>query len=248
MIRVENLLKSYGAQKVLDGISFEIKTGEVATIIGRSGGGKTVLLRQMMGLDKPNSGRVMINGDDITNMKPAGLNNIRKSIGILFQDGALFDSLTVFENVAFPLREHTGLSEKQVAGIVYTKLGEVGMTDAAAKFPHQISGGMRKRAGLARALVMDPRIVFFDEPTTGLDPIASASLYTRIRKAHLDREVTFVLVSHDIKGVLDISDTILMLWQGKILTSGDPDHIRNDSHAVVRQFLTGSADGPIPLD
>jgi phospholipid/cholesterol/gamma-HCH transport system ATP-binding protein len=248
MIRVENLCKSYGDQKILDGISFEIQTGEVATIIGRSGGGKTVLLRQMMGLEKPDSGSVLINGENITEMKPSELNRLRKSIGILFQDGALFDSLSVFENVAFPLREHSKLSEKLLTEKVYQKLSEVGLTDAAGKFPHQISGGMRKRAGLARALALDPRIVYFDEPTTGLDPIAKASLYSRIRQAHLENDVTFVLVSHDIKGVLEISDKILMLWQGKIMTSGDPEQIRNHSHAVVQQFLTGSADGPIPLD
>ena len=248
MIVVENVHKSYGDQKVLDGISFHIETGKVAAIIGRSGGGKTVLLRQMMGLEKPDLGKVVIDGYDLTTMKSADLNRVRRSIGILFQDGALFDSLTVFENVAFPVREHTSLSEKQIADVVFKKLGEVGLTDAAGKFPHQISGGMRKRAGLARALALDPGIVFFDEPTTGLDPIAAASLYARIRNADLEREVTFVVVSHDIKGVLDISDTILMLWQGKILTSGSPDQIRNHSHSVVQQFLTGSVHGPIPLD
>ncbi len=248
MIRVEDIHKSYGDQKVLDGINFQIETGQVASIIGRSGGGKTVLLRQMMGLEKPDQGRILIDGVNIVDMRPAELNSFRKSVGILFQDGALFDSLTVFENVAFPVREHARMSEKQLRDTVFRKLSEVGLTDAADKFPYQISGGMRKRAGLARALALDPTIVYFDEPTTGLDPIAKASLYSRIRQAHLERTVTFVLVSHDIKGVLEISDTILMLWQGKIMTSGTPDHIRNHSHALVQQFLTGSAHGPIPLD
>ncbi|MEW6348665.1 MAG: ATP-binding cassette domain-containing protein [Thermodesulfobacteriota bacterium] len=248
MIQVEDVHKSYGGQKVLEGITFQVETGQVVTIIGRSGGGKTVLLRQMMGLEKPDAGRILIDGVNIVDIGPDQLNRVRRSIGILFQDGALFDSLTVFENVAFPVREHTRMSEKQIRNTVFKKLSEVGLTDAADKFPHQISGGMRKRAGLARALVLDPEIVYFDEPTTGLDPIAKASLYSRIRQAHLERAVTFVLVSHDIKGVLEISDTILMLWQGKIMTSGTPDQIRNHSHALVQQFLTGSAHGPIPLD
>jgi len=248
MIVVEDLHKRYGDQVILDGVSFEVKAGSISSIIGRSGAGKTVLLRQMMGLEAPDSGSVKIKGQDICCMRTSELNKMRQSIGVLFQEGALFDSLSVVENVAFPLREHTKLSESGIREVVYKKLAEVAMKDHGDKFPAELSGGMRKRVGLARALAMDPDIVFFDEPTSGLDPITTGAIYSLIRKTHLERSVTYVLVSHDIKGLLDVSDKIFMLLDGKIRTEGTPEEIANSSEETVHQFLTGSPDGPINID
>ncbi len=248
MIVVEDIHKRYGDQIVLDGVNFRVEAGTISSIIGRSGAGKSVLLRQMMGLEAPDSGSVKINGEDICGMRSRDLNKIRKSIGVLFQEGALFDSLSVVENVAFPLREHTKLTDSGIRDVVHRKLGEVAMKDHGDKFPAELSGGMRKRVGLARALALDPNIVFFDEPTVGLDPIATAAIYRLISKTHLERAVTYVLVSHDIKGLMEVSDKIFMLLDGKIRARGTPEEIAQSSEATVHQFLTGSPDGPIKID
>jgi phospholipid/cholesterol/gamma-HCH transport system ATP-binding protein len=248
MIRVENVHKHYGGQKVLDGISFEITTGSVTTIIGGSGAGKSVLIRLMIGLDRPDSGAIFIDGENIVGMKPAKLNKIRRRFGVLFQDAALFDSLSVKENVAFPIREHLTLSEKEIHRIVREKLAEVGMSGHEDKFPAQLSGGMRKRVGLARALALEPDVVFFDEPTTGLDPIIQGVIFRLIVSTHIDRSSTYVLVSHDIQGVLKISDEIKLLFGGKIAAEGTPREISSSSDPLIQQFITGSPTGPITVE
>ncbi len=248
MIRLEEVHKRYGEQKVLDGLSLDIRTGAVTTIIGRSGGGKSVLIRQMIGLENPDSGAIYIDGKNIVGMKASELNKLRRRFGVLFQDAALFDSLSVEENVAFPLKEHLKLPERKVAEIVEEKLAKVGMSHHKQKFPGTLSGGMRKRVGLARALALDPDIVFFDEPTSGLDPITKGVIYRLILDTHRERSITYVLVSHDIQGVLKVSDEIMLLFKGKISVKGTPQEIMNSSDPAIRQFISGAAEGPIAVD
>jgi len=248
MIRLDKVHKRYGAQNVLEGISLDIKAGSITTIIGKSGGGKSVLIRQMIGLEKPDSGAIYIEEKNIVKMKAPELNTIRRRFGVLFQEAALFDSLSVEENVAFPLREHLKLSEKEIADKVDEKLTEVGMSQHKHKFPGELSGGMKKRVGLARALALDPDIVFFDEPTSGLDPITKGLIYRLITDTHKRRFSTYVLVSHDIQGVRRISDEVMMLFNGKILGKGSPEEVFSSTDPVINQFITGSADGPIPIE
>jgi phospholipid/cholesterol/gamma-HCH transport system ATP-binding protein len=248
IIRVEALVKSYEMQRILDGIQFSIQKGSITTIMGVSGAGKSVLLRHLIALERPDSGAVYVDEEDIFSMSWKRLNQMRRRLGVLFQDAALFDSLSVWDNVAFPIKEHRGLSRSQIAQRVEEKLAMVGMLRHRAKLPAELSGGMRKRVGLARALAMDPEIVFFDEPTTGLDPVTRAAIYRLIRHAHDATGGTFVIVSHDIEGVLEISDELFMLWNGKIVAQGTPEQIRDSSDPLVHQFVTGSAEGPIDVD
>jgi phospholipid/cholesterol/gamma-HCH transport system ATP-binding protein len=248
MIRVENVHKKYGGQKVLNGIGFDIKTGSVTTIIGGSGAGKSVLIRLLIGLEQPDLGAIFIDGENIVGMGAAKLNQIRRRFGVLFQDGALFDSLTVRENVAFPVREHLRLREKEVERIVQAKLNKVGMSGQEDKYPAELSGGMRKRVGLARALALEPDIVFFDEPTTGLDPIIRGLIFRLIVSTHMDRTTTYVVVSHDIQGVMTISDEIMLLFNGRIAAQGTPQEISESSDPLIQQFITGSPTGPISVE
>lgn len=248
MIQLENVKKRFGEQEVLRDVSFEVKQGSITTLIGRSGVGKSLLLRHMIGLDQPDTGRIFIDGANIVGMGTTQLNAIRRRFGVLFQDGALFDSMSVRENVAFPLREHTRLGEKAILDMVAKKLDVVGLGSHANKFPAELSGGMRKRVGLARALALDPDLVFFDEPTSGLDPITRGAIYRLIEGTHVQGEITYFLVSHDISGVMAISDEIMMLHEGKIVTRGTPDDVRTSSDPIVQQFLLGSPDGPIAID
>ncbi len=248
MIQVKAVEKRFGDQKVLDGITFNIPSGTVTSIIGRSGGGKSVLLKHLIGLERPDSGEIVINGQNLGTLSGPDLNRLRRQCGVLFQEGALFDYFSVRENVAFPLREHTRLAEQEIQALVDAKLTTVGLVSHAEKFPAQISGGMRKRVALARALALDPDIVFFDEPTSGLDPITRTAIYELILSSHRERSVTYVIVSHDIKGVFRISDEIMMLWEGKIVARGDPEQMRNNPHPAVQQFVAGSLTGPMTDD
>jgi phospholipid/cholesterol/gamma-HCH transport system ATP-binding protein len=248
MIVLEDVYKQYGGRTVLNGISFCIGEGSVTTIIGKSGSGKSVLLRHMIGLEQPDSGAIFIRGENIVGLKSKEMNRIRQSFGILFQEGALFDSLSVKENVAFPVREHLRLTEEQIQEVVDDKLSKVGLLDHQDKFPGELSGGMRKRVGLARALALDPAMVFFDEPTSGLDPISSGMIYRLIEKTHSEQLKTYVLVSHDVGGALGISDAVMMLRNGKIGWQGTPDEIRASPDPAVQQFLSGSSDEPIAID
>ncbi len=225
-----------------------MRKGTITAFIGRSGAGKSVLLKHMIGLETPDKGSVIVNGENIIGMKIKDVNRIRRRFGVLFQDGALFDSLTVEENVAFPVREHHRLTERQTTELVHERLAKVGMDGHAHKYPSQLSGGMRKRVGLARALALDPDVVFFDEPTTGLDPITEASIYRLIEKTHSEKAMTYVLVSHDIGGIFRIADDILMLLGGRIVAQGSPEEIMQSEDPAVRQFITGSSDGPLQAD
>jgi len=248
MIEVENVHKRFNHQKVLDGTSFRVNSGSVTSLMGRSGAGKSVLLKIMIGLEKPDSGAIWLDGKNLVTLNLAQLNKIRVRFGILFQEGALFDSLNVRENVAFPLKERTKLSDRQISEMVDDHLEQVGLLNHGEKFPSELSGGMRKRAGLARALVTKPDIVFFDEPTSGLDPITKSTIYRLIQKTHAQREMTYVIISHDIRGVMDISDEIMVLNDGQIVAKGKPEELSQSVDPLVRQFLTGSPDGPIKID
>ncbi len=247
MIRIEKLYKYFQEQPVLEGISLHIPQGEIFIIIGGSGQGKSVLLKHIIGLLKPDKGRIFVDGTDITRLKSWEFKEMRKKFGMLFQDAALFDSMTVGENVAFPLREHTRLDNEIIMDRVRTKLGGVGLHGIEKKYPSELSGGMRKRVGLARALALEPEIVLFDEPTTGLDPITSDMINQLILDTQKRLGLTFVIISHDLEGVFKLADRIAMLYKGKIIEEGTPKEIKESPNPVVQQFITGSSEGPITV-
>ena len=245
MIQLISLHKSFGKQKVLNGLDLEIEEGKTTVIIGRSGGGKSVLLKHIIGLMRPDSGEVLIDGTDITKLGEGALNDIRKRFGMLFQEAALFDSMTVGENVAFPLREHTRMKEEEIRQTVADRLCSVGLRGVEEKMPSELSGGMRKRVGLARAIAMQPRIVHFDEPTTGLDPVMTEAINRLIVETQKSFHLTCIVISHDIRSIFEIGDRIAMLYEGEIIEYGTPDELRASQNPVVVQFLAGSIEGPI---
>ncbi len=248
MISVEGLRKSFGPQAVLRGIDLKIETGEILAIIGRSGGGKSVLLKHLLRLLRPDAGRVIVDGVDITRLRSRQLEQVRRRYGVVFQGGALFDSMTVFENVTFPLREKTSLPWREIAERANLRLEQVGLGGIGHKDPAEISGGMRKRVAIARALVTDPEIVFFDEPTTGLDPILVNAIHRLILDLHGKLRFTAVIVSHEIPEIFDLADTIAMLHEGVIVEAGAAAAIRASANPVVRQFIHGEPDGtPSPM-
>jgi phospholipid/cholesterol/gamma-HCH transport system ATP-binding protein len=247
MIRVANLHKSFGSQKVLKGVNLEFASGKITTIVGTSGCGKTVLLKHLNALFLPDKGEVFVNGVDITKLSRNDLYEIRTKFGVLFQGAALLDSMTLFDNVAFPLREKTETNERDIKNKVEERLEQVGLGGMGAKFPAELSGGMRKRAGLARALIMDPEIVLFDEPTTGLDPVLATSIHQLIARTHEAFGFTGVLVSHTIPQVFDISDYVAMLADGVIEEVSPPEAFRTSTNPVVQQFIQGKTEGPIQV-
>jgi len=237
MIKVEQLRKSFDGHVVLDGISFEIAKGEVVALIGGSGGGKSVLLKHLAGLMQPDSGRVIIDGVDLRKVRGSELRRLRDRLGFLFQGGALFDSMTVYENVAFPLREKTKMKEREIRSRVMRELELVGLKGAEDKYPSQISGGMVKRAALARSLVLDPEIMLFDEPTTGLDPVIGQSILELIDSCHQRISFTGVIVTHEIPRIFPFVDRVLMIYQGKLRVNGPPDEMMRSDDPVVKAFL-----------
>jgi phospholipid/cholesterol/gamma-HCH transport system ATP-binding protein len=239
MIKLVDLHKSFNKLKVLDGINLEINKGEIIVIIGRSGGGKSVLLKHIIGLIRPDAGHVFIDDIDITQLKEKDIYKIRRRFGMLFQDAALFDSMTVGQNIAFPLAEHTDLSKREIAEIVAGKLADVGLSGIEDKYPSELSGGMKKRVGLARAIAMDPEIILFDEPTTGLDPIMTAAIDELILGIQRRLNLTCVVISHDIQSTFKIANKIAMLYKGKIIETGDPESFRNSENSIVQGFLQG---------
>jgi phospholipid/cholesterol/gamma-HCH transport system ATP-binding protein len=236
-IKIIDLRKSFGTQKVLDGINLEIEKGKITVIIGKSGGGKTVLLKHLIGLMKPDEGEIWVDGIEITKLKEKELNNVRKGFGMLFQEAALFDSMDVFDNVAFPLREHTKLSEKEIERVAEERLKQVGLLSFTEKMPSELSGGMRKRVGLARALVLDPDIILFDEPTSALDPIISLTIDDLIKETQISLKKTYVVISHDILGMFRIADKVAMLYNGKIIEYGTPHEIKRSNNENIKEFL-----------
>ncbi|MDO9229486.1 MAG: ABC transporter ATP-binding protein [Syntrophales bacterium] len=247
MIKLVDLHKSFGRQKVLDGLDLEIEKGKTTVIIGRSGGGKSVLLKHMIGLLRPEQGQILIDGTDITKLKDRALNEIRKKFGMLFQEAALFDSMTVAENVAFPLREHTTMKEKEIRETVADRLRSVGLTGVEEKMPSELSGGMRKRVGLARAIALRPQIVLFDEPTTGLDPVMTEAINRLIIDTQKNLNITCVVISHDVRSIFEIGHRIAMLYEGKIIENGTPEELKASRNPVIVQFLAGSIEGPIRI-
>ncbi len=239
MIKVEALTKSFGRQAVLRGLDLEVATGSITVIIGRSGGGKSVLLKHLIGLLRPDAGRVLVDGAEITGLHGRALDEIRRRYGVVFQGGALFDSMSCFDNVAFPLREKLHLGRSDVARRVEAALQQVGLDGMGAKYPAEVSGGMRKRVAIARALVTEPEIVFFDEPTTGLDPILVNTIHHLILDLHRKFRFTAVMVSHEIPEIFEIADTVAMLHEGRIVEVGPPGAIQASSNHVVRQFIRG---------
>ncbi len=247
MIKLENVTKAFDGQVVLNKLNLDITTGKITSIIGPSGEGKSVLLKHMIGLLRPNSGVVVVDGEVISAMRGSVLNQAREKFGMLFQNAALFDSMTVFENVAFPLEEKTRLTKEEIRDRVREALAHVGLKGVDKKYPDMLSGGMKKRVGLARALLLNPKIILFDEPTTGLDPIICRAIHQLIKDTHRRFGYTAVIVSHEIPEIFDISDHVAMLYKGQILEKGTPKEIQRSNHPVVRQFISGSLEGPIRL-
>ena len=245
MIEIINLCKCFDEHRVLKNLNLEIKKGQTQVIIGRSGCGKSVLLKHIVGLLKPDSGQVFIDSQDVTRYNEEGLNRMRLKIGMLFQGAALFDSLSVGENVGFTLREHTDLDEATIVKRVRESLELVGLRGVEELMPAELSGGMKKRVGLARAICARPDIILYDEPTTGVDPIMADAINTLIRQLHDKLEVTSIAVTHDMVSAYKIADRISMLYDGRIIESGTPEQIKNSKDAVVQQFVTGAAHGPI---
>lgn len=245
MIQIKGLHKSFDTNHVLRGLDLEIQTGEALVIIGRSGCGKSVLLKHMMGIIEPDEGTVVIDGIDIFSLLQRELDQFRLKLGMLFQGAALFDSLTVRENVGFSLYEHTSLPPEVIAEKVTEKLRLVGLQRIEDLMPSALSGGMKKRVGLARAICNDPKIILYDEPTTGLDPIMADGINELIVQMQEKLRVTSVTVTHDLKSAYRIANRIAMLYEGKIIASGTPEAIKNTEDPIVRQFITGSARGPI---
>lgn len=245
MIEIKNIYKSFGSHRVLEGLNLTINTGESMVIIGRSGCGKSVLLKHMIGILRPESGEVLIDGVDITKLDSKDLNLVRMDFGMLFQGAALFDSLSVLENVGFRLFEYTDMSLEEVKKKVAEALDMVGLYGIENAKPASLSGGMKKRVGLARAISMSPKIILFDEPTTGVDPIMGDIINDLIRYLHDKLKVTSITVTHDMKSAYKIADRIAMLYDKKIIAIGTPDEIKKSDNEVVRQFITGSAKGPI---
>jgi phospholipid/cholesterol/gamma-HCH transport system ATP-binding protein len=245
MIQVVDVHRSFGRQQVLKGVNLRVPQGEILAVIGRSGSGKSVLLRLLIGLLRPNRGQVIIEDTDITQLSGRRLDRIREHFGMLFQGGALFDSMTVFENVAFPLREKTKLSEAEITEQVQKMLESVGLGEMGYKFPAELSGGMKKRTALARALVTNPSIILFDEPTTGLDPILVHAIHQLIKDTHSAFGYTAVIVSHEIPEVFEIATRVAVLHEGKIIEEGTPEVILQSPNPVIQQFIAGSLEGPL---
>jgi phospholipid/cholesterol/gamma-HCH transport system ATP-binding protein len=248
IIEVAGLIRRFGDRAVLDDISFNVRRGETLVIMGGSGCGKSTLLRHLIGSMKPTSGSVKLFGQEITAMKEREVEHVRLRFGMLFQSGALLASLTVGENVALPLLQHTDKSVDEVEQIVKQKLEMVGLTGFEDLRPDEISGGMKKRVGLARALALDPELLFSDEPTSGLDPIMTAVVDQLTLKLTQGSHMTAVVVSHDMTSAFRIATRMIMLGHGSIVAQGTPDEIRNSANPEVQQFIHGKADGPIPLN
>lgn len=247
MIKIIGLKKSFNDKKVLDGVDLEIEKGKITVIIGRSGEGKSVLIKHIIGLLKPDEGKIFLDDIEITALKERDLNEVRKRFGMLFQGAALFDSMTVAENVGFALKEHTDLGDEDILKTVREKLNRVGLAGVDDMMPAELSGGMKKRVGLARAIVMDPEIVLFDEPTTGLDPIMSDSVGDLVLDTQKALNTTYILITHDIPFTYKIADKIAMLHQGRIIAEGTVEEMKKNPDPILRQFLEGRAEGPIKV-
>lgn len=245
MIKIRGLKKRLGTKQVLDGVDLDIEQGETMLVMGRSGTGKSVLLKHIIGLMTPDEGSIEVDGVDLVGMREQELNTVRQRFGMLFQGAALFDSLTVGENIALPLREHTAMSESEIQARVEERLEWVGLSAVEDMKPASLSGGMKKRVGLARAIAMDPQFVLYDEPTTGLDPIMADVIDQLIRSMQKRLGVTSVVVTHDMASAFKVADRMALLNDGRVVFLGTPDEVRTTKDPLVRQFVEGSSEGPI---
>ncbi|MGH2981861.1 MAG: ABC transporter ATP-binding protein [Solirubrobacterales bacterium] len=247
-IEIIDLVKQFGRTRILNGLNLGIPDDQISMILGPSGTGKSVLIKHIVGLLYPDSGDVLVHGESVPNMTDDELFEVRKKFGLLFQDGALFGSMNVFDNIAFPLRQHTDKGEDEIGEICNRRLKEVGLAEATDKMPNELSGGMRKRAGFARALVLDPAIVMFDEPDSGLDPVRTALLCELIREVHEENGGCYLVISHDLGTARRIADFIAVLWKGKIVESGPKEELFNSDNEFVSQFLNAEVTGPLAMD
>ncbi len=240
--------KAFGRHRVLTGVDCQIPRARITVIMGPSGTGKSVLLRHFVGLLAPDRGDVLVEGRSVPAMREPELLALRREMGMLFQDGALFSSMSLYDNVAFPLRQHTRKSEREIREIVMARLSEVGLSGAEGRMPNELSGGMRKRAGFARALVLQPRILLFDEPDSGLDPVRTALLCRLIREIQRRYGSTAVVISHDTKAVFEVADNVILLHGGRVVEQGTKEQFRTSGHPFTRQFIRGAAQGPLAMD
>jgi len=247
-ISLRNVTKSFGSHTVLQDISFDIPRGKISAVMGPSGTGKSVLLKNIIGLLRPDAGEIWVDGEETVSMGEKDLYRVRRKFGVLFQDGALFGSMNMFDNIAFPLREHTKKGEKEIREIVLEKASLVGLLDHMKKFPGEVSGGMKKRAGLARALAMDPEIILFDEPDSGLDPVRVSYLDELVKKIQEETGATFLIITHNIASVMRTSDYIAVLYQANLVKFASKQEMRTTDNPLIRQFLAGRAMGPIGMD
>ncbi len=245
---VDALVKRYGDKLVLDGITLHIERAETVVVIGGSGAGKSTLVRHLIGLERPTAGRILVEGIDIASLSDYEMSKLRRKFGMVFQRYALFDSMSVFDNVAFPLREQTKLGERAIRERVMTKLKELRVEHAAARMPSEISGGMSKRVGIARALVMEPEILIYDEPTSGLDPVTSRTVDELIEEMRETFGITSIVITHDMTSAFDIADRVAMLVRGRIAVEGPPEAVLLSEHEDVRQFVIASAVDPTRLE
>lgn len=248
MIEIINLHKSFGKKHVLRGVNLKVERGESMVVIGGSGSGKSVLIKHIIGILKPDEGKVLIDSIDIAALKENELYEVRKKFGMLFQMSALFDSLSVWENVGFALMRHKKMNEKEVRPLAIEKLKLVGLVGVEDLMPSELSGGMKKRVGLARAIAHEPEILLYDEPTTGIDPILADAINELIIEMKQHLSVTSIAITHDMNSAYKIADRIAMLYEGSIIETGTPDEIKNTQNPVVKQFITGSASGPIKIE
>jgi phospholipid/cholesterol/gamma-HCH transport system ATP-binding protein len=247
-VQTKGLTKSFGVNRVLNGVDLSIPEGVIATVVGPSGTGKSVLVKHLLGLLLPDAGEVFVQGHALGSMSRSEILALRREIGVMFQDGALFSSMSVYDNAAFPLRQHTDLNEAEVQELVEEQLQAVGLLQAADRFPKELSGGMRKRAGLARALMLDPGLVLCDEPDSGLDPVRTALLGELLLERQAALGGTMVVVTHDIALARLISDHVSVLWHGEVIASGSTEAVWNSQDPFVQQFLTGEAVGPLGME
>ncbi len=247
-IEIIDLVKQFGRMRILNGLNLGLPNDQISMVLGPSGTGKSVLIKHIVGLLYPDSGDVLVHGQSVPNLTDDELFDMRKKFGLLFQDGALFGSMNVFDNTAFPLRQHTDKSEDEIGEICNRRLREVGLAEATQKMPNELSGGMRKRAGFARALVLDPAIVMFDEPDSGLDPVRTALLCELIREVHAEAGGCYLVISHDLGTARRIADFLAVLWKGRIVESGPADELFNSDNEFVAQFLNAETVGPLAMD
>lgn len=240
--------KAFGRNKVLNGLNLQIPEDRISMILGPSGTGKSVCIKHMVGLLYPDKGDVLVHGESVPNMRDDDLFEMRKKFGVLFQDGALFSSMNLRDNVAFPLRQHTDKGEDEILDVVHRRLTEVGLVGDGDKMPNELSGGMRKRAGFARALVLDPNIVLFDEPDSGLDPVRTALLCELIQEVHNENGGAYVVITHDILSARRVAEYIAVLWKGRIVDAGPAQELFDSDNAFIHQFLSGDAAGPLGME